>query len=200
MSEGKERGLGDVLFPTAEGDVQRALGGNTESAAAILRDFVGSINERNERIWPNIGPPIEWAYARYLADAFQKILDGTDANRALGIKIPRGGRRPGTGRLDEEALAAAFNLLLLRGVPKAEARRALAEAVKCDKSMIGKADKKHASFAYFRESLTAASSEASEAKAMFSQVIESAAEPYRAHVEGILRTPTRTARLRGGRK
>jgi len=63
----------------AEIAAEKARAGDTEAAREILSDFVAAIDRWSARAWRG---PVSWAYARYIADAFQQIVDGKDASQS----------------------------------------------------------------------------------------------------------------------
>jgi hypothetical protein len=176
---------GDVNYWNAFHTTAEARAGSTDAAREILEDFVGAMDSRTERMWPNIGPPIHWHYARYIADALKKILAGADPSIALGIKIPVPGRRRGTTTHNDEALAAAFNLLLANGLRPKEAKLSLQEKTGATPRTIEKANKAH--FAYRTFGQSAVSGEGSAGDREFAlEVLKAGAQPYAAKIEAIL--------------
>jgi hypothetical protein len=133
---------GNISEWFANETAKSARAGDTDAAREILEDFVGAINQRSERMWPQIGPPIHWAYARYLADAFQSILEGKDAKLALGVKNSKPGRRPGKTTHNAEALAAAYWYLIRRGFKPERANLELQKRTGADRRTIQIASKK----------------------------------------------------------
>lgn len=107
----------------AEQAVRRAIDGDTQAARDILGDFVGAILARSERTWQG---PIIYVYARYLSDAFQKILDGVPSDIALGVKTQEPGRRPEKRTHERlEAIAAGWEILHRNGLTKRQATDSL---------------------------------------------------------------------------
>ncbi len=93
--------------------VEQARGGNIDAAREILRDFARSVLRQSKRSWRG---PNHYVYARYLADAFERILnEGVDPSIALGVKSSKPGRRKGAVTHDSQALAAAYWLLHRKG-------------------------------------------------------------------------------------
>lgn len=165
---------------------QAARDGDTDAAREILEDFVGAMADRSDRVWESIGPPVHWVYARYIADAFEKILSGADPALALGIKNSKPGRRKGKTTHNEDALAAAFNLLIINGLKPKQAKLALKARTGADVRTIEKANTAH--FAYqiwARQALRRNESKADREHA--TEIVKVGAEPYREHVSAILR-------------
>jgi hypothetical protein len=164
----------------------KATAGDTSAARDILEDFVFAIDARSEKMWPQIGPPIHWAYARYLADAFAKILNGTDAAVALGVKNSKPGRRSGTRVThDLEGLAAAFNLLLLNGLKPKQAKLSLKEKTGAAVRTIEKANDAYVAYGYYLRD--ARRPNVSESHGDFAaEIMKSGARGYAAQIESIL--------------
>jgi hypothetical protein len=156
-----------------------ARSGNTDAARDILKDFVGAIDERSEKMWPGLGPPIHWAYARYLADAFKSILDGKDAALALGVKSSKAGRRAGKATHNLEALAAAYWFLVRRGLNPERANLELHERTGADRRTIQRAATTggHKAFKY--------------SQLIDDEVLKTVFKPYAAAIEQILAAASR---------
>lgn len=166
----------------ADATTKAAEAGDNEAAREILTDFVGAIAQWSERTWRG---PIHWAYARYIAEAFQKILDGEDPSRALGIKRIRKGRRPGTKTYDEEGLAAGLSLLILNGFSATQAKELLHDRIGADIRTIEKAAASDFVSRIYRDS--ALNPQTGESEREFAvQVLKKAVEPYAAEIESIL--------------
>lgn len=141
----------------AEGTADKARAGDTDAALEILREFVAAVDQSDEQTWHG---PVQWAYARYLADAFEKIIRAAmrssswqqvkwsdadsgpaqaDANLALGIKSSKSGRRVGTKFHNQEALAAAYWHLIRKGWRPERASSALSERTGANRRTIQKA-------------------------------------------------------------
>jgi hypothetical protein len=167
LVEYRQRG-GDINRWMAECTAKEARAGDTVAALEILQSFANAIERCDERTW---SAPIHWAYARYIADAFEKIIraamrsprwgkakwsdaeDGPaqeDANLALGIKNSAPGRRKGTKTFDTGALAAAFNLLLVHDFKPKEAKVELKRTIGAHVRTIENADSAHEVYRYYR--------------------------------------------------
>jgi len=123
----------------ANAAVAAARGGDTDAAREILSDFAAAIDRYSERTWRG---SIPWAYVRYIADAFKRVLSGEpkNAGHALGIKTRAPGRRAGkTRQHNEEALAAAYWFLVRRGYRPETANKLLSEATGAVRRTIQKA-------------------------------------------------------------
>jgi hypothetical protein len=177
---------GDINLHIANGTAEKAREGDTSAAQEILKDFVSAIDARSEKMWSHIGPPIHWAYARYLADAFAKILSGTDAAVALGVKNSRPGRRAGAKATHNlEGLAAAFNLLLLNGMKPKQAKLSLKEHTGAAVRTIEKANNEHYTYRiYLLRAQKSATRKSSREFAV--EIIEGGAKPYAAQIKAIL--------------
>ena len=99
----------------------------------ILEDFVRSVRQHSKRSWCG---PNHYVYARYLADALQRILDGNDASIALGVKNSRPGRRKGSVTHSAKALAAAFWLLHRKGFPTEKCNELLWRLTGADRTTV----------------------------------------------------------------
>jgi hypothetical protein len=142
----------------AELQAERARDGDTDAAREILQDFIGAIDLPSERTWNGPG---HYVYARYIADAFEQVLEacrwrdekGLSRNEkerrdkefpnrvaiALGVKSSRPGRRKGTLEYDDVALAAAVQLLRRHDLEKTSAIETLELMTGADRSTIFKA-------------------------------------------------------------
>jgi hypothetical protein len=155
-----------------------ACAGDTEAAQRILKDFVDAIDGRRYR-YPHLSVPIYSIHARFLADAFKKILDGKDAALALGIKSSKPGRRPKAGATyNRAALAAAFNLLLLNGLSRKQAKLDLRQMTGATVRTIEKANRECGSYRRFLEYARKYKS--------FAKLIKDGAAPYAKAVAAIL--------------
>lgn len=161
---------GDINKFLADRTAKRARDGDTYAAMDILRDFVGAIDQYNERTWSGLrSAPIHWEYVRYIADAFEKIVRaamrsrtwiGTkwndvesgeaqpDANLALGITTSKPGRRKGTRTHDQEALAAAYWFLIRRGWQPEAAIGQMSAYIGADRTTIQRASRAEGNIAY----------------------------------------------------
>lgn len=113
--------------------VGQALGGDTDAAKRILEDFVRSVRQHSKRSWPG---PNHYLYARYLADALQRILDGEHASIALRVKSSRPGRRKGSATHNAKALAAAFWLLHRQGLATERCNELLCRLTGADRTTV----------------------------------------------------------------
>jgi hypothetical protein len=113
--------------------VSQALRGDTDAAMRILEDFVRSVRQHSKRSWPG---PNHYLYARYLADALQRILDGKHASIALGVKNSRPGRRKGSVTHNAKALAAAFWLLHRKGLATEKCNELLCRLTGADRTTV----------------------------------------------------------------
>jgi len=104
---------------TPEETVNRARAGDEVAARKILIGFYVTLMRCPLPDWSKA---LECDYAIYLAEAIEKILDGTSADIALGTKNSRPGRRPSEAtEKKEEAIAAAVAILRRQGRKKKEA-------------------------------------------------------------------------------
>src|SRR5690606_7525851 len=85
----------------AEELTEKAREGDREAIFEILQDFIGATEQRTEKNWNG---HIEYKFAAFLADSFEKILNGIDPGKALGLKTSKAGRKPGTQFHDPEVL------------------------------------------------------------------------------------------------
>jgi hypothetical protein len=129
--------------------VAQAKARDPEAAREVLADFVGAINQYSMRTWSG---PIEWQYARYVADCFAQILAGKDATRALNLTRKKG---KGTGRLkgktrtrDKEALGASWWFLIRQGLKPETATKRLSQETGADRRTIQRAAKEDGNYAY----------------------------------------------------
>ena len=113
--------------------VSQALGGDTDAAKRILGDFVRSVRQHSKRSWPG---PNHYLYARYLANAVQRVLDGEHASIALGVKSSRSGRRKGSVTHNAKALAAAFWLLHRKGIATERCNEMLFQLTGADRTTV----------------------------------------------------------------
>ncbi len=129
----QDRAQRDFLATMCGDRVDQALDGNTDAARGILEDFVRSVRQHSKRSWCG---PNHYVYARYLADALQRILDGKYASIALGVKNSRPGRRKGSVTHDAKALAAAFWLLHRRGFATEKCNELLSRLTGADRTTV----------------------------------------------------------------
>jgi len=79
-------------------NIEGARKGDTEAAKEVLRYFVESVRERTRADGkPHVTPTgtsvsLDWVLAAYLADCVNKILEGVDPGKALGISSGEAGR------------------------------------------------------------------------------------------------------------
>jgi len=124
--------------------VRLAGEGDTEAARDILRGFIEAALLTDQRDWP-AQLPVAWV--QYLADAFRQILDSdADAARALGLKSSKAGRPQGTKTHDEVRLAAAYWLMVRRGVRPERANERIRQATGADRTTIQGASKRCSAF------------------------------------------------------
>ena len=130
----RDRTQRDLLAVMCNDKVEQARAGNTDAAREILEDFVRSVRRHSKRSWCG---PNHYVYARYLADALQRTLDGDDDARiALGIKSSRPGRPKGSVDRDPKALAAAFWLLQRKGYATEECTERIGELTDADRTTV----------------------------------------------------------------
>ncbi len=105
----------------AELDAKRARAGDIEAARSILDEFIGMFYAGNGSL-----AGVHFHHARYLAEAFQRIIDGEQADTALGVKNSAPGRRQ-SDRTEQEkdAIAAGVELLCRNGLSRSQAISAL---------------------------------------------------------------------------
>lgn len=198
-------GPGDPLSleELAKFTAEAALAGDTSAALDILRDFVGAVDQHNERTWRG---PVHFAYAQYLAHAFSKIVRArmkesgwkgakwgdvetgdaeADANLALGIKSSKAGRRKGAATHNDEALAAAFNLLVVSGLRPEKAKEELQRRIGADKRTIEKANASHVTYQIYCRRAQRLDI-ATECRDSAIELIKVGAKPYVSHVTAIL--------------
>jgi hypothetical protein len=84
-------------FATPEQVVNRALEGDTDAARYILRECAEFLQ---------IETLIPAPYARYLAASFLELLEGKDADVALGTRAKKPGRPPGAVTHEKVELVA----------------------------------------------------------------------------------------------
>lgn len=157
--------------------------GDTDAAREILDDYIGTVLQHSDKTWHG---PNYWAYAQYIADAFQKILDGVDPALALGVKNSKAGRRPGTGKThNREAVAAAFNLLLLNGLTEKQAKSSLKEKIGTSRDFVEKSNK---DYSVYRIYLGAARDSAAtdEDRDFAAEIIKNGARTYAVEIGAIL--------------
>jgi hypothetical protein len=129
----QDRAQRDLLATMCGDRVDQALNGNTDAAKRILEDFVRCVRQHSKRSWCG---PNHYIYARYLADALQRVVDGDDASIALGIKNSRPGRRKGSVTHNAKALAAAFWLLNRKGFPTEKCNELIERITRADRTTI----------------------------------------------------------------
>lgn len=121
-----------LLATICQDKVDAAKEGDTDAAREILNDYIKSV-DRSQRKWQG---PNHHIFAAYIAQAFQRILDGEDPERALGIKRGQAGRPRGTKQHNHQALAAGFWLLRKRDLQTEEATNRLIEISGASRSTI----------------------------------------------------------------
>jgi hypothetical protein len=157
---------GDINKAMARVTAERARQGDTRSAIEILHDFVAVVDQNAELTWTG---PIPWDYAKYIADAFEKVVRAAmqspswsgakwedaatgeaqcDANLALGIKSSKAGRRKGAKTYDTAALAALYWFLVRRGLKPELANRRICEQIGCDRKTVQNASQQDGNAAY----------------------------------------------------
>lgn len=126
-----------------------------------------------------------WQGSKWDKKDIETSVAQADANLALGIKRSKAGRRKGHKTYNDEALAAAYNLLLLNGLSASDAKDQLAGQMDVDPRTIEKANQQHVTY---RTYLAAAKHhETSDEDRDFAQeIIKVGAEPYAGHVATIL--------------
>jgi hypothetical protein len=113
--------------------VEQARNGNIEAAKTIIDDFVRSVRQHSKRSWCG---PIHYVYARYLAEALQRVMDGDDARVALGVKSARPGRRQGSVIHDPKALAAGYWLLIRKGLAPEKSIELIGALTEADRTTV----------------------------------------------------------------
>jgi hypothetical protein len=134
--EGRKRAFNEEYANAAAAAAQA---GDTNAAREIFSDFAATIDRYSERTWRG---SIPWAYVRYIADAFGRVLSGESksAGHALGIKTSAPGRPVGRHKYhDEEALAAAYWFLVRHGYKPETANKRLSKETGADRRTIQKA-------------------------------------------------------------
>lgn len=121
----------DAAVDTSE----KARNGDRDAAKEILQEFVLSIDDQGKG-----SANIHWEYMRYLADAFQKIIEGSDAADALGIRNNKPGpRKHSKTTHDKKALGAVYWFLLRSGFKPEKANSALVSKTRADRRTIQRA-------------------------------------------------------------
>lgn len=123
--------------------VRVAKGGDVGAARDILLNFVERVEKASGHSWTG---PIPHEYAQYLADAFRRIIQGTDAGIALGIKTPAGGPDPGTTAHNNMELAAAYWLLVRHRIPREIANARVCGVTGAHRRRVQKAAADHSMF------------------------------------------------------
>lgn len=77
----------DVMRDYWDSTVADARAGRKRAVRTILRDFNGTVADRNERTWSG---PFPWQFVQYLAECFTLILRNVPADKALGLRGDRG--------------------------------------------------------------------------------------------------------------
>lgn len=114
--------------------VDSAKAGSTQSAREILEDFFRVVSQHSKRSWCG---PTHYIYARFLAEAFQRILEqGEDPAIALGIKSSVPGRRKGVVTNKPQDLAAAYWLLHRKGLRPEKCIALLCELTGVDRTTV----------------------------------------------------------------
>jgi hypothetical protein len=117
--------------------VHLATGGDIE----VARDILGEVAETLD-----LSVPIPRDYAQYIAGAFRRILGGTDAALALGIRTKQAGRPRGRVTHNAVALAAAYWLLVRSGRRPGHANDLVANETGADRRTIQRAARACSSF------------------------------------------------------
>jgi hypothetical protein len=129
---------------TAADTVRLARAGNTEAARDILREFAVAAALTSEQDWPS---QIQWAFVQYIAQGFRDIVEqNVDADRALGLKEPKAGRPPGTQTHNHVALAAAYWLMVRRGLRPEQANEQIRSSTGADRTTVQAAAKDCSNF------------------------------------------------------
>lgn len=120
-----------------EATAEAARGGDTDAARDVLQAFVTAVDVYSGQTWDG---PLHYAQARYIADAFQRILDDPEpkgkgfyerTTDALGLK-GKPGRPRGAVTFDDQALAAMFHFLVAEGEAEAKAKNLVMDEIGCD--------------------------------------------------------------------
>ena len=151
----------DLTREYLEGLVIHAQNGDVEAARTVLDEFSSAIEQitslkKPEPAWSG---PIPWPLAKYLAEAFRRILSGAPPEKALNLVGKTQGRRKGkTVTHNMEALAAAFHLLtraqlredgsVVGGLSVGEANRQLQEKIGADQTTVYRARRQNEAFAH----------------------------------------------------
>ena len=99
--------------------ISEANAGDTESARRLLEEFVETVkNNRDKDGHPyrkpsGIHTQFDEAILDWFTDCFQKIIDGVDAEKALGIKLQRG-RQSKVGSKNDEDCAICLSVFEYR--------------------------------------------------------------------------------------
>lgn len=130
----------DELPEEWEHTAKLARNGDTEAIHDILREIADGL----ERVASMRNAPIPWECAHYVAEAFREILDPNpekqlDPMQALGLKERKAGRPKGAKTHDEVRLAAAYWLMLRRGLKPERANQLLQRATGADRTTIQRA-------------------------------------------------------------
>lgn len=184
---------GDIKRAAAAVSALNASAGDTDAAIRLLQDFVGTVDAHSEQSWSG---PIHWDHARYLADAFEKIVRAAmrsrgwsgvkwndvdsgeaqpDANLALGISSSKPGRRKGIKTYHTDSLAAAYWYLRRRGFNAENAIASLGAATGADRRTIQRASKAARGFNDFED-----------------ETLKHVFEPYAAAMKAILAAARKT--------
>ena len=126
----------DLPSLRAHSRTYRARRGQISASREILEEFVGVVDKCDGKSWSG---PIHWFDARFLADAFSRLLEGEDPAISLGVKTSDPGRRPGQTTHDESAMAAAYCFLRRRGIKAERANGLLGERTGANRRYIQKA-------------------------------------------------------------
>lgn len=126
-------------------EVKRAREGDTDAAREVLQAFITAVDIGSEVTWTG---PMHYVQARYIADAFRKILavDPKDDKfpnlvvRALGLRYKRG-RPPRTTNYDDQAIAAMYHFLIGEGEDAADVKRRIAAEIGCREITVRRAIK-----------------------------------------------------------
>ena len=138
-----ELALRDLLSNQAYRRTNRARRGQISASREILEEFVGAVDKYDAKTWNGA---IHWFHARFLADAFSKVLDGEDPAISLGVKTSNPGRRPGQKTHDDWAMAASYWFLRRRGYKAERANELLREGIGADRRTVQRVSSSNSQF------------------------------------------------------
>lgn len=128
----------DLLARMCSDKVSAARAGDMDAAREILGDFVRSVRQHSKRSWRG---PNHYLYARYITDAFERILSGEPADIALGVRSSKAGRPKGLRTHDARAIAAGYWLLRRKGLKSEQANAKLQNLTGADRTTVQNARK-----------------------------------------------------------